>query len=80
MLAALNLVDCGNVNLTPSRIEDAFARTEQAVDRIVQAGAGTEAAVNQTRVRREWTEIVLLILLIALVVESTFAWFCGRAW
>jgi agmatinase len=39
VLAALNLVDCGNVNLTPGRIEEAFARTEQAVDRIVQAGA-----------------------------------------
>ncbi len=38
-LSALNLVDCGNVNLTPGRIEEAFARTERAVDRIVQAGA-----------------------------------------
>jgi agmatinase len=38
-IAALGLVDCGNVRLTPSRIDDAFARTEQAVDRIVEAGA-----------------------------------------
>ena len=38
-VAALGLVDCGNVRLTPSKIEDAFARTEQAVDRIVAAGA-----------------------------------------
>ena len=38
-IAALGLVDCGNVRLTPSKIEDAFARTEQAVDRIVAAGA-----------------------------------------
>src|SRR5262249_23175131 len=38
-IAALGLVDCGNVQLTPGRIEDAFARTEQAVDRIVEAGA-----------------------------------------
>src|SRR5499426_4435376 len=38
-VAALGLVDCGNVRLTPSRIVDAFERTEQAVDRIVQAGA-----------------------------------------
>jgi arginase family enzyme len=37
--AALGLVDCGNVRLTPSKIEDAFARTEQAVDRIIAAGA-----------------------------------------
>ena len=36
---ALGLVDCGNVKLTPSKIVDAFERTEQAVDRIVQAGA-----------------------------------------
>lgn len=38
-LTALGVVDCGNVRLTPSKIEDAFARTEQAVDRIVAAGA-----------------------------------------
>ena len=38
-VAALGLVDCGNVKLTPSKIVDAFERTEQAVDRIVQAGA-----------------------------------------
>jgi agmatinase len=38
-LEALGVVDCGNVDLTPSKIDEAFARTEQAVDRIVQAGA-----------------------------------------
>ena len=38
-VAALGLVDCGNVRLTPSKIVDAFERTEQAVDRIVAAGA-----------------------------------------
>src|SRR3981189_842702 len=38
-VAALGLVDCGNVRLTPGKIVDAFERTEQAVDRIVQAGA-----------------------------------------
>ena len=47
---------------------------------VIQAGAGTEAAVNQTRVRREWTEWVLLLLLVALVGESIWAWVCGRAW
>ena len=47
---------------------------------VIQAGASTESAVNQIRVRQEWTEWVLVILLIALVVESAFAWFCGRAW
>src|ERR1700749_3488132 len=38
-VTALGLVDCGNVKLTPSKIVDAFERTEQAVDRIVEAGA-----------------------------------------
>jgi agmatinase len=38
-VAALGLVDCGNVRLTPGRILDAFERTEQAVARIVEAGA-----------------------------------------
>src|SRR5260370_1888368 len=38
-VAALGLVDCGNVKLVPSKIVDAFERTEQAVDRIVEAGA-----------------------------------------
>src|SRR5918993_5507617 len=37
-VAALGLIDCGNVRLTPGKIEDAFARTEQAVERIVAAG------------------------------------------
>jgi hypothetical protein len=47
---------------------------------IIPAGAGTEAAVNQTRVRNEWTERVLLALLVLLVAESAWAWICGRAW
>jgi len=47
---------------------------------IIQAGAGTEAAVNQQRVRREWTEWVLLLVLVALVGESFWAWACGKAW
>jgi agmatinase len=38
-VALLRLVDCGNVKLTPSRIEDAFKRIESAVLPIVQAGA-----------------------------------------
>lgn len=47
---------------------------------VIQAGAGTEGAVNEQRVRREWTEWVLLLLLIGLVAESAWAWSCGRAW
>ncbi|HEY1189173.1 MAG TPA: BatA domain-containing protein [Gemmata sp.] len=47
---------------------------------IIQAGAGTEAAVRERRTRGEWTEWVLLALLLLLVGEATWAWFCGRAW
>jgi hypothetical protein len=47
---------------------------------VIQAGAGTEAAVNQQRARREWTEWVLLLALLAAVGESAWAWACGRAW
>jgi hypothetical protein len=47
---------------------------------IIQAGAGTEAAVRERRTRGEWTEWVLLGLLLLLVGEATWAWFCGRAW
>src|ERR1700704_3139927 len=35
----LKLVDCGDVVLTPSRIQDAFARIEEAAWGIVEAGA-----------------------------------------
>src|SRR4026209_2057160 len=38
-VAALGLVDCGNVKLTPGKIVDAFDGPEQAVDRVGQAGA-----------------------------------------
>lgn len=38
-VAALGLVDCGNVELTPGRIVDAYARIEQAAAKIVDAGA-----------------------------------------
>src|SRR6202030_99458 len=37
--AQLKLVDCGDVVLTPSRIQDAFARIEEASWRIVEADA-----------------------------------------
>ena len=47
---------------------------------IIQAGSGTEAAANQTRIRREWTEWVLIFVLLLLVGESVWAWVCGKAW
>lgn len=47
---------------------------------VIQAGAGTEAAVTQHRARQEWTEWVLILLLLAAVGEAAWAWVCGRAW
>src|SRR6266545_1969662 len=39
---------------------------------VIQAGAGTEAAVRERRIRGEWTEWVLLFLLLLLVGEATW--------
>jgi len=47
---------------------------------IIPAGADTATAVTQLRIRGEWTEYLLVGLLLLLVVESTWAWLCGRAW
>jgi hypothetical protein len=47
---------------------------------IIAAGAGTEGAVEQLRTRSEWTEFVLLFLLLLLLAEAAWAWVCGRAW
>ena len=47
---------------------------------IVQAGVGTEAAVREHRVQREWTEWILLLVLLAVVAETAWAWVCGKAW
>ncbi|MCS6865756.1 MAG: BatA domain-containing protein [Gemmataceae bacterium] len=47
---------------------------------IIPAGAGTESAVRERRTQGEWTEYVLLFLLMLLVAEAAWAWFCGRAW
>lgn len=47
---------------------------------VIQAGADTETAVRERRNRGEWTEWVLLLLLVLLVGEATWAWMCGRSW
>lgn len=47
---------------------------------ILQAGSGLSSAVNEVRTQSEWTVWVLLILLGLLVVETVWAWNCGRAW
>jgi agmatinase len=38
-IAALNVVDCGDVELTPGRILDAYDWIERAVSLILEAGA-----------------------------------------
>jgi agmatinase len=66
--AALNLVDCGDVLLTPSRIEDAFERIEEAAWRIISAGAivlgfGGDGSISVPLVRaasRKWPELCVL--------------------
>ncbi len=55
-LSRLGLVDCGDVRLTPSRIEDAYARIEEAVWRIVAQDAlpvtmGGDGAVTLPQLR-----------------------------
>src|SRR3979409_1846615 len=60
--AVLKLVDCGDVVLTPSRIQDAFARIEEASWRIVEAdttpiGFGGDGSISVPLVRaaaRKW--------------------------
>jgi hypothetical protein len=47
---------------------------------VIQAGAGTEAAVTTQRTRGEWTEWVLLALFVFLLAEGVWAWLCGKAW
>ncbi|AMV28980.1 hypothetical protein VT84_31590 [Gemmata sp. SH-PL17] len=47
---------------------------------IITAGAGTETAVRERRTRGEWTHWFLLGLLVLLVGEATWAWFCGKTW
>jgi agmatinase len=66
--ARLGLVDCGDVILTPSRIEDAFARIEEAAWRIATAGAvpigfGGDGSISVPLVRaasRKWPELAVL--------------------
>lgn len=66
--AALKLVDCGDVILTPSRIEDAFARIEAAAWRIIAAGAtpigfGGDGSISVPLVRaaaRRWPDLCVL--------------------
>jgi hypothetical protein len=47
---------------------------------IIAAGADTGSVVRDRRTRGEWTEYVLLFLLLLLVGEAAWAWFCGKAW
>jgi hypothetical protein len=47
---------------------------------ILAAGADTGSVVRDRRTRGEWTEYVLLFLLLLLVGEAAWAFFCGKAW
>lgn len=66
--AALGLVDCGDVTLTPGRIEDAFARIEEAAFRVASTGAtvvgfGGDGSVSVPLVRaaaRLWPDLCVL--------------------
>src|ERR1700733_3597766 len=66
--AALKLVDCGDVALTPSRIVEAFERTEEAAWRIIAAGAtpvgfGGDGSISVPLVRaaaRKWSDLCVL--------------------
>jgi len=67
-LTRLNVVDCGNVRVVPSVIEESFARIEAAVWRIVNAGAipvtmGGDGAVTLPQLRavhRTYPDLVVL--------------------
>lgn len=64
----LGLVDCGDVVLTPGRIEDAFAKIEEGAWRIVSAdatpvGFGGDGSISVPLVRaaaRRWPDLAVL--------------------
>ena len=64
----LGLVDCGDVNVTPGLVLDAFEKIEEAVFRIVQAGAvpitmGGDGAVTLPQIRalhRKYPDLAVL--------------------
>jgi len=66
--SALKLVDCGDVAVTPSRIIEAFERTEEAAWRIIAAGAtpigfGGDGSISVPLVRaasRKWPDLCVL--------------------
>lgn len=46
----------------------------------IVAGSGESVSTGAERLNREWTVWVLLAVLILVLVEVAFAWWCGRAW
>lgn len=46
---------------------------------IVEAGKDSDNAVSMKRIAKEYTEYVLLAVFLLLLVESAFAWFCGKS-
>ena len=47
---------------------------------LVLAGADSAQTLAAERGKREWTVWILLALFLFVVVESGWAWFCGKAW
>ena len=82
MIARLLEADGGSISVGDLDVATAADLTKMLgfEPAVIQAGAGTEAAVTQHRARQEWTEWVLVLLLLAAVGESAWAWVCGRAW
>jgi agmatinase len=66
--ARLGLVDCGDAEVTPGRIESAFARIEEAAWRIVSAGTvpigfGGDGSISLPLIRaaaRQWPNLAVL--------------------
>ncbi|MFO0843880.1 MAG: BatA domain-containing protein [Gemmataceae bacterium] len=67
--------------------EEMEALTSEQIDRRLgfaahHATAGDDGSVfsGAARLRREWTPWLLGVLLVAVVAEMVFAWYCGRSW
>jgi ADP-ribose pyrophosphatase YjhB (NUDIX family) len=50
--------------------------------KVVQVKAGDDGAVfsGAERLKREWTVVLLWVLLALVLAEAVMAWVCGRAW
>lgn len=67
--------------------EEMEALTPEQIDKrlgfaVFHVTAGDDGSVfsGAERLRREWTPWLLGVLLVAVVAEMVFAWYCGRSW